>query len=242
MVDRYRTALRAMPPDARERYLIDNSRLPGPRANLELVVAAAEELTSSELRRYAGEDDEFLVMCGAVGLGRLLADGDRLAEDVLRQLAGDERWRVREGVAMALQRLGDADVTAMLDVAEDWARDASPYVRRAAVAGACEPRLIVDDAVASLVLALLDSVTGSIVGVPPAEARTGGFRALRKALGYCWSVAIAASPDEGFACFERWVTGDDTNVRWVVRQNLRKSRLRRADPGRVADLQDRVDL
>lgn len=106
-------------------------------------------------------------MCGAVGLGRLLADGDRLAEDVLRQPAGDERWRVREGVAMALQRLGDADVTAMLDVADDWAGDASPYVRRAAVAGACEPRLILDDAVARLVLALLDSVTGSIVAVPP---------------------------------------------------------------------------
>jgi hypothetical protein len=60
---------------------------------------------------------------------------------------------------------------------------------------------------------------------------------LRQALGYCWSVAIAASPDEGFRLFERWATIEDADVRWVVRENLKKKRLARADQDRCRKLE-----
>ncbi|MCY1247415.1 hypothetical protein D9M72_607440 [compost metagenome] len=53
---------------------------------------------------------------------------------------------------------------------------------------------------------------------------------LRQGLGYCWSVAIAASPAEGFRRLERWAASDDKDVRWIVRENLKKARLARADP------------
>src|SRR5688572_2221681 len=77
--------------------------------NLELARAVAEEAVASRLRSYAASEDEFLGMCGAIGLGRLFAEGDVDALDELHRLASDRRWRVREGVAMALQRLGDVD-------------------------------------------------------------------------------------------------------------------------------------
>jgi hypothetical protein len=35
----------------------------------------------------------------------------------LARLADDDRWRVREGVAMGLQRLGDADLPRLLALA-----------------------------------------------------------------------------------------------------------------------------
>jgi hypothetical protein len=61
---------------------------------------------------------------------------------------------------------------------------------------------------------------------------------LRQGLGYCWSVAVAALPDEGFPRMERLASLDDPDVRWVVRENLKKARLARADPERTARLAD----
>jgi HEAT repeat protein len=131
-------------------YLLEHSALPGPRGNLELAAAAAEEAEEGTLRRWAavasdaapfGSTEEFLPVCGVIGLGRLLADGDRSALADLRRLAGDPRWRVREAVAIALQRFGDSDFPALLAELRRWA-SGSLLERRAAVAALCEPRLL----------------------------------------------------------------------------------------------------
>jgi hypothetical protein len=68
-VEQYQETLRRL--DDWEEFLLADSRLPGPRANLELVEAAAEEADEPLLLRLVGSDEEFLVMCGAVRLGRL---------------------------------------------------------------------------------------------------------------------------------------------------------------------------
>ena len=47
---------------------------------------------------------------------------------------------------------------------------------------------------------------------------------------------MAALPADGFGRLERWAAGDDPDVRWLVRKNLTKSRLIRADPDRLARL------
>ena len=52
---------------------------------------------------------------------------------------------------------------------------------------------------------------------------------LRQALGYGWSVAVAALPDAGKPRLEHYVTCSDPDVGWIVRENLRRNRLRRLD-------------
>jgi len=239
-VDDYRGALRELPAEEWDEYLMSRSGLPGPRGNLELIAAVAAECPGDRLRRYTASSEEFLAACGAVGLGRLAIEGDDSATASLRQLAPDPRWRVREGVAMGLQLIGDHDLARMLRVARAWATDPSPLVQRAAVAGVCEPRLLTERGVARDVLDILDSVTGDLAGRTSAERRDADVRVLRKALGYCWSVAVAAEPDEGFARLERWAAADDRDVRWVVRENLKKARLHRADPERFDRLRERI--
>ena len=177
--------------------------------------AVGEEGDQAQLVRFAGSDDEFLVMCGVVGLGRLVAEGPRDQLVTLRALASDERWRIREAVAMALQRWGDADVDGMLTEVERWA-DGTPLEQRAAIVAACEPRLLREPEAARRTLALVHRVT---VMLPRSRDRV-----LRQALGYCWSVAIAALPTR--ACVEASSSGDP-DVRWVVRENLKKARLAR---------------
>ena len=231
-VEEYRRALRELPDW--EAFLLEHSGLPGPRGNLELAAAVAEEADEATLRRWAalgaseapfGSAEEFLPVCGVIGLGRLLAEGDRMVLDELRGHASDSRWRVREAVAIALQRFGDADFDALLAEMQAWA-SGTALERRAAVAALCEPRLIVQRAHARAVLALLERVTAEL---PALDRRRDGFKTLRQALGYAWSVAVVALPDEGKPRFERLLASGDSDIRWVARENLRKKRLERMD-------------
>jgi hypothetical protein len=137
---------------------------------------------------------------------------------------------------MALQRLGDADESRMLEVVEKWAADPSLLVRRAAIAGACEPRLLKSPATVRRVLEVLDVVTGAVAACPENEQRSEPFRVVRLALAYCWSVAVAAAPEEGFAHFGAWAAASNHHVRWALRKNLTKARMRRADPQRCLAL------
>ncbi len=228
-------------------YLRAESRLPGPRANLELLEAVVQEGDEARFRRYAAlasaleaanTPDEFLTVCGIVGLGRLVAEGRRELMSVLRELATDARWRIREAVAMALQHYGDADMAALLDEMTRWARGGF-LEQRAAVAALCEPRLLARPENARRVLGLLDEITGALQAAPDRHAEP--FRVLRQALGYGWSVAVVALPEEGKRQMSRWLNSLDRDIRWVMKQNLGKSRLQRLDPSRVAEAAAMMD-
>lgn len=57
------------------------------------------------------------------------------------------------------------------------------------------------------------------------ERRDAGVRILRQALGYCWSVAVAADPGAGLPRFLALSASDDRDVVWIVRENHKKARL-----------------
>lgn len=222
----YRSLLAGLPSADWADLLRRESHLPGPRANLELVQAVAEEAPAALVDALCASDDEYLVLCGAVATGRLLAGapGARGLAERLRTLAADPRWRVREGVAMALQRLGDDHPDALAALARTWAADADPLVVRAAVAGVCEPRLLGGD-LRAVALDVCDAATASLTALPQPR-RSPSARTLRQALGYCWSVAVAAEPAAGLPRFAALDEGD-ADVAWVVRENRRKARLAR---------------
>lgn len=218
-----------------DQFLLDESGLPGPCANLELVQAVADEGAYELFQRYlsytpdrasTNSPEVFLTVCGVVGLGRLLAEGDLDQLAVLRESANDPRWRVREAVVMALQRWGDADMPALLNAMYEWA-NGTLLERRAAVAAVCEPRLLKKPKHAKRVLKLLDTITTSVVREP--HRKSEDFKTLRQALGYCWSVAVAALPIEGKTAMEKWLVNLDADVAWIMRENLKKDRLKRID-------------
>ena len=235
-VDDYRAALRSV--DDWGPYLRANSHLPGPRGNLELITAVGEEGSAARVVELLAADDEFLVACGLVALGRIAleepeANGDGSPLAVLRAHASDSRWRVREAVAMGLQRLGDADPVRLVAVVTDWA-GGNVLEQRASIAAICEPRLLRVPAVADAALETLERVTRALLDEP--DRRSEDVRVLRKALGYAWSVAVVASPERGRGLFEHLATCDDPDARWIVRENLGKARLRRMDDAWVDGL------
>lgn len=219
-----------------------HSKLPGPRGNLELAALVADEADLATCLRLAAFNaaqapvntpDEFLAFCGVFGLGRHVSAGHPELLDALRSHAGDARWRTREAVAMALQRVGDGDPTLLAATAGAWAQG-SRLEQRAAVAAVSEPRLLRSAAAAQVALEVLDTVTATLPGA--ADRRSTAFGVLRQALGYAWSVVIVATPTAGKQAFARLAAATDPDLRWVVRENLKKNRLKRLDAAWVAEM------
>ena len=114
----------------------------------------------------------------------------------------------------------------LLEVMEEWSRG-TLWERRAVVAALCEPGLLPERHCASRVLSILDDITASIPEEP--DRRSEGFRVLRKGLAYGWSVVVAAKPSIGKPRMEKWIRSQDSDVRWIMKQNLKKNRLLRMD-------------
>ena len=242
--DEYRRKLQKL--DDWDAFLLKESGLPGPRGNLELAQVVADLGNQELFEHYLAYDAdqaptnspyEFLAFCGVVGLGRLLAEGQSELLVPLRLCASDRRWRVREGVAMALQRLGDQDMDALIQAMQAWSMG-TPLEQRAAAAAVCEPRLLGQAKHARAVLRILDKITTSLLKLK--NRKSQDFLTLRQGLGYCWSVAVAALPDEGKTMLEKWLADTDKDIRWIMKENLKKNRLARMDAGWVKKWQSKI--
>jgi HEAT repeats len=236
-VEDYREHLKTL--DDWRPFLLQNSGLPGPRGNLELAEAFADLAGREQADAFLAipvEDapensaEVFLVFCGITALGKRIAEGDSKPLHTLRRFASDPRWRVREAVAIALQYVGDADMKALLAVLREWSAG-NWYEKRAAAAAIAEPRLLRDPASARAALKIFNNITRDMAaGTDP---RDETFKVLRQTMGYCWSVGVAALPGEGKALMEKWLKSSDPDVLWIMKENLKKKRLLKIDPGWV---------
>jgi hypothetical protein len=233
--------------DALEDYLAAHSNLPGPRGNLELLHGFADavgniitqpdppvEQLEGLLDGWASLDvsvnePRVMLPCAAVlaygqaGASRPDSWEDEIAK--IHRAAADLRWRVREMVAAALQRMLAADWTRTCAALNRWLKEDDPLVIRAVAAGVAEPPLLKDPSHAEQAVSLQVRAVEKLAAFPPEERRNENVRTLRQALGYTVSVAVAAAPDAGFRLLEQLAASGDSDVRWVVRENLKKNRL-----------------
>lgn len=225
-------------------YLLQNSNLPGPRGNLELFYRfvadpspqVVDECLTLATPDVANSPQEFAGMCGVAGWALLhAAEKDALIAH-LRHYAAHASWRIREAVAMALQEL-PFDSLAERAVFVRELRDGSAFVDRAIVAGVCEPKNLREPEAMGEVFELLRLVTESLLS---AARLDDGQKALRKALGYGWSVAVVAAPDAGRAAFERLFELPGVHVRWIIAENLKKNRLLKLDASWVEACRGRL--
>ncbi len=227
-----------------EPYLLQESGLPGPRGNLELAQVVADEGGRELFEHFleytpeiapVNSPQEFLAFCGVVGLGKFLAAGDDTILATLRPYASDPRWRTREAVAMALQRLGKKNMGKLLEAMETWSTG-NWYEKRAAAAALAEPILLHDKTDAVRALNILDRMTASMEN--STDARSEGFKVFQQGLGYCWSVVAVAAPAEGKRLMEKWLTSDDRIIHRAMQENLKKNRLVRMDAAWVEKWKD----
>jgi hypothetical protein len=239
-------------------FLVSNSNLPSPRGNLELATAFAEVVEaypqkelktlwklSLELTQISADEaptnnpKEFLTFCGTYAIGAIAAVSPTFIEkalDLLRELADDPRWRIREAVAMGIQKLLTKQSKNTLKTLENWITDSEWLAMRAVAAGVAEPAILTDDETARRSLELHKKIFNRILSSK--ERKSDTFKAMRKGLGYTLSVVVCAAPKEGFALMQQLVGLQDADILWIVKQNLKKNRLTKNFPDDVASVNE----
>mgnify|MGYP000882733572 CR=1 FL=1 len=229
--------------------LVAGSNLPGPRANLELAAAFSETVrkfaaADADDHRILWEDaptddpHEFLAFCGVRGIGAIGSLSPACVGPALTHLAEasvDPRWRIREAVAMGIQDLLSRQRNATVTELEGWVEGGSWFTMRAAAAGIAEPDLLGEPEIADAALRFHRKILIRIYTAN--ERQSEAFKALRTALGYTLGLAVAALPGIGFEYLRQLATLDDQDIRWIVRENLRKNQLQKQYPETVQHIQ-----
>ncbi|GCF07846.1 hypothetical protein KDI_14100 [Dictyobacter arantiisoli] len=230
-----------------EFYLLEHSRLPGPRANLELAndvayllaTASAEhpQAVLSLIKTFSNGDrqlvtsgtpEEFVMLCGIVSAGACASVRSEWREQItelLNHYACSSSWRVREAVSTAFQHLLSADTRMTLECLLQLAQSHNFLQQRAAVAAIAEPRLLYGPELCEDALQLQRIVLEQLARVPALERKNEDFRVLRRALGYTLSVVTAALPEKGFALMRECALWNDHDVHWILRENMKKKRI-----------------
>ena len=229
-----------------EYYLREQSRLPGTRANLELVnslsdllAAVASEqpdqvwmllnyLVQDEKTVVSNTPDEFVVLCGVVAFGACATvrqEWHTEVFEILKHFASSSSWRVREGVAIALQRLLPVNPQKTIEFLLELARKGNCFQQRASIAAIAEPSLLQRPAMIDAALEIQRLVLERLHALPAAVRKREDVRALRQSLGYTLSVVAAAAPEKGFALMRDCAGWSDPDVNWILRENLKKKRL-----------------
>ena len=229
-----------------EDHLVANSHLPGPAGNLPLAHAIAAALARAAdqeperawqfLARWAhvpaeeapaNHPREMLPAVAALARGAVAAALPAYREAALsglRQQARDQRWRTRELVAQGLQALLRTDFVTTSTALAEWVHGGDYLEMRAAAAGVAEPSILATRHHALAALALQAETINRLLAAPEQDRRGGSFRVLRQGLGYSLSVVVAAAPVEGFDALQGLAAIQDADLRWILKENLKKRR------------------
>jgi hypothetical protein len=214
-------------------YLLQNSNLPGPRGNLELLYDFSRNADTEIVRKcleYITTDtsnspEEFVGMCGILGYAQINKDRNKAVLAFLRKYASHDSWRIREAVAMSIQEISVNNIGETLENIKPWI-EGNFLEQRAVVAGLCEPKLLNNEINNINILKILEKITQNI---SHDNKLSDQEVSLRKALGYGWSVVIVSTPKNGKKYFEKLFHLSGKHVSWVIKENLKKNRLIKMD-------------
>ena len=230
-----------------EFYLRENSRLPGARANMELANDVSYLLAASASRHpdtvrfltnYFTNDDsrkvvnntpaEFIMICGIVASGSCAAVRDEWRGETFEQLrryACSSHWRVRRGVATSYQHLLAAAPDETAEQLMYLASEGNYWQQCAAITTIAEESLLYMPDVLTTALQLQHIILERLHNAPFDVRKGEDFRTLKRTLGFTLSVITVSAPVQGFALMRECATWNDTDIAWILRENLNKKRL-----------------
>lgn len=238
-------------------YMLKESHLPGPRANLglsdsftglfyksELTDTAWELLNfwanSSEAEVDTNEPRVFLSFCAVRACGAYYGYAGEERRGVIRHILksgmNDSRWRMREAAAMGLQSIGEHDFTLLSQLLDTWKLRANPLEQRAFVAALAHPPLLKVQENNLYCLNLASEIMEGIAKSETIPADPEHFRVLTKGLEYSLSVFVASEPVAGFAMLRNFAQSKDARIVKIVKSNLGKARLSKKYGSQVADI------
>ncbi|MFC3747155.1 hypothetical protein [Paenibacillus sp. GCM10012306] len=228
-----------------ETVLLSESNLPGPRANLGTAAVFAAAFESSEVTSEAwnlilkwvnttaanaptNNPGEFLPFCGLQAMGAYFDYAELPRKQIILEKCqaamNDDRWRMREAAAMALQRIGEREFNVIQSLFDSIAPRANPLEKRAFVATLAHPPLLKDPSHVQYALQLSEQILDEITVVEVNYAAED-YRVLSKGLEYAVSLFVERAPDAGFALLAKFAVSTDKRIQKIVKSNLGKTRL-----------------
>jgi len=244
-------------------YMQEESRLPGPRVNLELSDRFAQQYAGPQVTETAwqlltdwagiteaeaGTNDprEFLPFCAVRALGAYYgyaADERRsVIRGVVKTAMNDSRWRMREAAAMGLQSIGETDFPLLQELLDMWIPDANMLEQRAFVAALAHPPLLKAQPNALYALDTASGIMEQILAGNGTDGDPEHFRILSKGLEYSLSVFAANEPEAGFAMLGRFAASGDARIVRIVKSNLGKTRLSKKYAREVAEILNELTI
>ncbi len=225
-------------PERLKEFIIENSNLPGPRGNLELAFALAktydnldvllEWLKITEERAGVNDPKSFPAFCAAVCLGKIYTKTkDKNLISILKKLANDGRWRMREAVAFGFQTIGENDFKDLKSIFSQWIKNSNNLEKRAILVSLAHPKFLNEEN-AKFSLEVTDIVLREM-------DRGKDFDVLKKGLAFTISVFAAANPEPGFKFIKKWI-GMDKDIDKIMKENLKKNRLSGKYPQEVKSI------
>lgn len=227
-------------PEKLREFIVKNSNLPGPRGNLELAFAFAEIydnldvllkwLEITEDQADANDPKSFPAFCAAVSLGRIYTKTkDKKLISILKKLASDGRWRMREAVAFGFQTIGENNFSDLKSIFSQWIKKSNNLEKRAILVSLAHPRFLNEEN-AKFCFEITDIVLREMDG-------ENDFDVLKKGLKFTISVFAAANPELGFKFIKKWI-GMDKDIDRIMKENLKKNRINKKYPREVKRLLD----
>ena len=222
-------------PSKLEKFIIENSNLPGPRGNLELVFAFAEIYNNldvlfqwveiTEEQADVNDPKSFPAFCAAVCLGKIYSKKkNRKILNILKKSANDRRWRMREAVAFGFQLIGENDFKELKTIFSEWIKKSNNLEKRAMLVSLAHPKFLNEENakycfdIAEIVLKQMDT--------------ENNFDVLRKGLEFTISVFTAANPNYGFSFIKKNI-GKNKTIDRIMKENLKKNRLVKKNPQEI---------
>lgn len=241
-----------------EEYLLMNSNLPGPRANLTLAYEFAEffdrEQISNELIELlfcwanipafespVNDPREYLPFCAVMALSSHYFYADEKQKgNIMNQIKAamnDSRWRIRESAAMALQLIAEKNFEPVKEYIMKWYPGSNYLEKRAFLAALAHPPILKDKEIVRFSLSMSENILKELVTVKEEIRRSEEVGVLIKGLEYCLSVFVTELPEEGFELLKKFAGSDNKIMIKILKSNLGKSRLIKKYPELVREVQ-----
>ena len=245
-----------------ERYLVANSNLPGPRANLEMTYAFADYfdtwkpnnshweflcrlLNIGNAEAPTDNPREILPFCAIQAFGTLYLQVDEAKRaqilDALKSEMNDKRWRMREAIAMSFQRIAERDFQVVKDLFSSLYHGSNFLEKRAFVAALAHPPILKEKENVLFCLKISEDILNEIVILDESSRKIEDFTVLSKGLEYAISVFVENLPKEGFGILERFASVGQKDVKRILKANLGKARLKKKYGDRVAEILEIVE-
>lgn len=228
-----------------EKYMLENSSLPSPRANLELAKEFAiffDECQNKDfysiLEKWININEDFLendskevflIFASLQAYWHIMAclnkDEQKKYLEIFEEKMNSNLWRVREACVIWLQDFWEKDTLSLLEYLNYLYNRANKKQKRAIFAILAHYPILKNKEATKLSLDLTDKILKEILDYDKQTLKEEDTRILLKTMEYVISVFIVFAPENWFKIIEKYLQTWNPITTKIIKKNLLKKRL-----------------